>query len=428
MKRRHFIGSLGTISGGFILSKAGYTFSPSIPLDEKLKASINDEDFWKIIRKEFLFPKDYIYLNTSGIGAVPKIVLDKVKTSMDELEIKPRPGHDHENWLSTKEKCATLLGPGCKKEEVALTNTATEGINIIINGLPLRKGDEIITSTHEHPALHVPLLNRMQQDGIVFRTFKPNLKNGPANIFKINHLINEKTRLIFISHVSCTVGQRNPIKEIGHLAKQKGIWFAVDGAQAMGAIPIDVMESNVDFYAFSGHKWLLGPKRTGGLYVRSELLDTLKPKTVGAYSDDGYNISNMTLKFHPSAQRYEYGTQNESLFLGLGAAIDFISNIGVNRVLKHNKDLAELFYNGLQEIPEVEILSPEEDKFRTSVITFKVKGKNYKNLASFLSNKMIRVRVVHEANLNGIRASFHLYNDNNNVKKIIKEVKNFIKS
>jgi len=422
MERRHVIKTLGTLTGAILLGKPGMALSGS-PFRETLRTAADEQMFWKIVREQFIFPRDYAYLNTGGIGAVPIVVLNKVKFSMDQLEVYPRPGHDHEKWLEVKKKCAGLLSPDCKKEELALTGTATEGINIVINGLPLRKGDEVITSTHEHPAVHIPLLNRMQRDGIVIRSYEPDLKNGLGNVDRIYRLINNKTRLIFISHITCTTGQCFPVKEIGRLARDKSIWFAVDGAQAVGTMPMDVKDYGVDFYAFSGHKWILGPKRTGVLYVRNELLDTLNATTVGAYSDDGYDINKAILKLHPTAQRYEYATQNETLFHGLGTAVDFINTIGLQTIQEHNETLAEQFYAGLKESPDIQILSPEEKKYRTSMITFKIKGQNYRDVASHLSEKRIRVRVVSEANLEGIRVSFHVYNETNEVERILEEIK-----
>lgn len=423
MKRRHFLQTLGSLSAGIALKKSDLLPS-HLPFGEALKALPDETQFWRIVRQQFVFPDDYAYLNTGGIGAVPTAVMNVVKTSMDQGEIAPSPGHSHEKWLETKKKCASLLGTECKEEELALISTATEGINIILNGLPLKKGDEVITSTHEHPALHIPLLNLIQRNGIVIRTFEPDLKSGLGNVDRIERLIGQRTRLIFISDVTCTTGQHFPVKEIGELARAKNLWFALDGAQAVCNTPVDVKECHIDFYAFSGHKWTLGPKRTGVLYVRQELLDTLHPTTVGAYSDDGYDIVQRSLKLHPTAQRYEYATQNEALFHGLGAAVNFIQAIGLKTIWDHNKKLSESFYAGLQTIPDVEILSPEEDRFRTSMITFRMKGKTYQDIASHLSKKRMRVRSVSEANLGGIRVSFHVCNNEDEVTHLLEEIKN----
>jgi selenocysteine lyase/cysteine desulfurase len=245
---------------------------------------------------------------------------------------------------------------------------------------------------------------------------------------RIEKLITSRTKLIFISHITCTTGQIFPLQEIGELAKAKGIWFAVDGAQAVGTMPMDIKNAHVNFYAFSGHKWTLGPKRTGVLYVQNDLLDVLRPVTVGAYSDDGFNILKNELKLHPTAQRYEYATQNDALFYGYEKGAEFVKTIGLEKVRKHNRALAEKFYAGLQEIPRAEILSPEEEKYRSSIISFKIKDKSFQDVGSYLTEKKrIRVRGVSEANVNGTRVSFHVYNSGQDVEKILTELKNFLK-
>lgn len=422
MQRRQFMTSIAALSGGLMLGSPRLIKAGSPDLEESLNYAVKDDAFWQVIRRQFLFPEDYIYANTGGIGAVPSLVLHQVKKSLNEMEIHPSPGYDHDRWLGVKDSCTEILGPGVKKEELALTNTTTEGINIIINGLGLKKGDEIITSTHEHAALNVPLLNRMQWNGIVIKPFEPDFQNGLENVNRIEELISKKTKLIFISHVTCTTGQRLPEKEIGELAESRNILYALDGAQAAGAMPMDVVDWGVDFYAFSGHKWTLGPKRTGVLYVREDMLDILRPTTVGGYSDDGHNLVKQELKLHPTAQRYEYGTQNEALYHGLGKAIDFVKSIGIKRIEKHNRELGEAFYQGLSEIPDANILSPVESDYRTSLITFKIEGKNYKEIGKAIGEKNIRVRLVGEAGLDAVRVSFHIYNNLNEVNRILEVI------
>ena len=131
-------------------------------------------------------------------------------------ERAPSAGHDEKIWWDVKERLARLLGPSCRKEDLALISCATEGLNAIINGLPLKKGDEVITSTHEHVAVNVGLLNRMQRDGIVIRLFEPDLVRAQGNVERISGLVSPRTRLILVSHVTCTTGQRFPAPEIAN--------------------------------------------------------------------------------------------------------------------------------------------------------------------------------------------------------------------
>jgi len=423
MRRRQFFHTMGALAGGMLVSKPSFASSRKKDLVSSLGKATSEEMFWRLVREQFIFPRDYAYMNTGGIGAMPAVVLNEVNRSMNESQIYPRPGHDHKRWDEVKEKCAGFLGPDVQKEEVAFTNSATQGINIVLNGLNFEKGDEIISSMHEHVALHVPLLNMKKRVGVKVKFFEPDRANGLNNVNRINDLITRRTKLIFISHVTCTTGQLFPIKEIGELARSKKIWFAVDGAQSYGARPIDVKADMMDFYAGCGHKWALGPKRTGVLYVPESHLDALQSTVVGAYSDGGYDIFTQSFKLHPTAQRYEYATENESLFHGLGRAVDMLKTIGQERMKAHNYALADQLYAGLRQMSHVDLLSPEEKEYRTSMITFKIKDKDYRKVAGYLTEKKrYRVRVVPEADLGGIRVSLHLYNNAEEVAGLLKEI------
>lgn len=423
MKRRYFFKSIGGFAGGMLFT-SGIPAFPSVTAFKDAVSGMNgNKKFWKIIRNQFLLPKDYAYLNTGGLGSSPLMVRNTVKRKMAEEDAQPCAGHDEHDWWEIKEKCANLLGPEVKKEELALTSSATESINIIINGLPLKNGDEIILSTHEHVALNVPLLYKKKTDGIVLKTFEPDLKNISGNVKRIEKLINKRTRLIFTSHITCTTGQLLPIKEIGELAKSRGLWYALDGVQAVGHLPVNLKAAGVDFYAVSGHKWILGPRRTGILYVRENYLDMLKPSILGAYSNACFDLQKRQLELHPTAQRYEYGTQNEALFFGLGDAVDFINSIGIDTIWNHNRKLSEMFRNALRKIPGVELLCQEEEEHRSSMITFRVKNRDNRKICGFLKEKRLRVRSVTEANLDAIRVSFHIYNNEEESERLLREVR-----
>jgi len=422
MRRRHFLQNLGAVSLALPMLDRDSAAGSGLPFPPWPDHSPDDPEMWKMIREQFVFPRPFSYFNTGGIGAVPAVVLNRTSNHADALEISPRPGHDEALWLQVKEKCAPLFGSGCRKEEFALVSTATEGIAIVVNGLPLRKGDEVITSTHEHPALNIALLSRMKRDGIVIKTFEPDLKRGIGNVERVDALMTRRTRLVFTSHTTCTTGQRFPEKALCDLARAKKVWIALDGAQVVGSMPIDVTGYGVHFYAISGHKWLLGPKRTGILYVHGPELETLTPMTVGAYSDSAHDILKQTLTFHPTAQRFEYATQNEALFFGLDTAIDFINAIGIPRIWAHNRKLAEQFCDGLRGTPNVCILSPEEPEYRTSMISFRIEHKNARDVAEALLKQQFRVRTVSEAGLNAIRVSMHVYNNEEEVLRLTEAV------
>jgi len=417
MNRKEFLRGMAAVAGSLAIPGPARAADFRTALQDA--AAGGDAAFWKLIRDEFVLDPGWSYLNFGGLGTCPMPVLNAMWEWTRSEERAPSAGHDETLWWSVKERLARLLGPRCRKEDLALISCATEGVNAIINGLPLKKGDEVITSTHEHVAVNVGLLNRMQRDGIVIRLFEPDLVRARGNVERIGSLVNPRTRLIFVSHVTCTTGQLFPAQEIASLARDKGVWFAMDGAQAPVCVPFDIVESGVDFYTSSTHKWLMGPKRTGFLYVRQGMLDTLRPITAGAYSSERNEIGKLDLVLHPTAQRYEYGTQNDALFFALGAAIDFVQTIGMPRIWQHNHALAEKFYRGLVDIGSVEILSPQEEAYRTAMISFRMANHTYADINAQMAKAKIRVRPVTEGGLNCIRVSFHVCNDGPEVDRIL---------
>ncbi len=421
MNRKEFLKGMAAVVGS--LGVAYETFPA--PLQDLLKgAAAGDEaEFWKLVRDQFVLDPEWTYLNFGGLGSCPLPVLNSFWEWTRSEERAPSAGHDEKLWSNVKEKLAPVLGKTCRKEDLGLISCATEGINIIVNGLPLKKGDEVITTTHEHVALNSALLNRMHTTGIVVRIFEPDLQSGLGNVERISRLINDRTRLIFTSHVTCTTGQRLPEKQISQLAREKNIWFALDGAQAPVCVPFDIVDCGVDFYTCSTHKWLMGPKRTGFIYVRQGMLDVLRPGTVGAGSSQRYDIRKGEFVLQPTVQRFEYGTQNDALFFALSTAIDFVRTIGTDRIWRHNRRLAEKFYKGLQEMPGVEIVSPQEEAYRSAMISFRMKAYDLAKINEHLAKDRIRARTVTEGGVNCMRVSFHICNNDQEVTKILDSLK-----
>jgi len=380
-------------------------------------ASPDDEQFWKVLRVQFPLTDERAYLNTGGLGASPYAVIDAVKAKMDELEKVAETGHSEELWKDIKASAALLLG--CDAGEVAFTRNATEGINIVCNGLPLKRGDEMITTTHEHVGNAVPWLALMQREGIVVRMFEPSSASSQENIDRVAKLITKRTRLISVPHVTTTTGLILPIKALSELAKAKNIWLFVDGAQTAGMFPFNLHELGCDAYATSGHKWVLGPKETGLLYVRKDMLDVIQPKFTGAYSADEFDLAKGTMKFHPTAQRYEFGTVSIPLRFGLGVAIKFMLRIGMDNVWKRDQALSTRLYRGLQEIPYVKMLSPLHDVDRSALITIQHEKSPYLELQNHLNTFDLRTRGVSEGSVNGLRFSTHIYNSFEEVDRVL---------
>ena len=422
MKRRAFLHTVGGLAGGLAAGRgiaASGRPGPAAPAWPAAQAGPGDPRFWQALRRQFHLPQDFAYLNTAGLGASPLAVTQTLTAWTDREEANPAPGHSEDDWSRIRARCAALLGPSCGADEIALVSTATEGINAILNTIPLARGDEVITSTHEHASLVIPLLHKIQTHGIEVCTFEPDLVRAAGNVDRIAALVSARTRLIFISHVTCTTGQVMPVADIGRLAAARGIAFALDGAQSLAHVPFDIASTGAHYYAASCHKWLLGPKRTGILYVRRDRLSTAVPTIVGAYSDAASSMQDRRLVLRAGAQRFEYGTQNDALIYAIESAVDFVDSVGVPLLWARNRALAEQCVAGLARIPGIELLSPSDAQDRSAIVTFKAPGRDNRQVTSELVRRKLRVRSVTEGGLDAVRASFHVYNDSMEVDRLL---------
>jgi len=201
------------------------------------------------------------------------------------------------------------------------------------------------------------------------------------------------------------------------------VLFALDGAQSLCQFPIDIEASGADFYTASGHKFLMGPKRTGILYVRRDRLERLAPSIVGAYSDQSHSLAARELALRPSAQRFEFGTQNDALIYGLEAAADFVEAIGLPEIWVHNQRLTKTCHDRLREVPGATILSPAETASRSAMVTFALAGRDNRQVAGELGRRRLRVRSVTEAGLDAVRVSFHVHNHAEEVDRLVAAVR-----
>ncbi|MEI6670282.1 MAG: aminotransferase class V-fold PLP-dependent enzyme [Acidobacteriota bacterium] len=437
MKRRLFLGGLGGVAGSLLVRPTAAHSAPSgTPLlaqpghgawlnQQASLPSVPAPD-WSLVASQFRLPRDVAYLNTAGLGASPIVVSDAVKAHMDREEEHPAPGHNEDDWARIRGKCAWLLGSSCHGGDLALMSTATEGLNAVLNTIGFGRGDEIITSTHEHAGLVIPLLHKVKTAGCVVRTFEPDLVRAEGNVERIAALVNARTRLIVVSHVTCTTGQLMPVARIGQLARSRGIIFALDGAQSLGHVVFDIGETGADYYAASCHKWVMGPKRTGLLYVHPDRQAAAVPTVVGAYSDANSDLLARSLTLRPNAQRFEYGTQNNALIYGIEAAIDYLSGLGLAALWQRNTGLADRCGSGLRRTPGVEMLTPVEAASRTAILTFRVPGRDNRALAAALVGRRLRVRSVTEGGLDAVRASFHACNDEAQADRLVAAVADLV--
>lgn len=264
-----------------------------------------------------------------------------------------------------------------KPENIIFTLNATQALNLAIKGI-LRNGDHVITSSMEHNSVARPL-EAMKACGIkVTKIFTDPLSG--VDIGKIKDAIQANTRLMVFSHISNVTGTVNPIAKIGELCRERGIIFLVDASQSAGAFPIDVEKMQIDLLAFPGHKSLLGPQGTGGLYIREGIrLKPLLEGGTGSYSQSLLQPPNMP-------DRYESGTLNVCGIAGLAAGVRFLLEKGVETIQERETALANRFIEGIEQIPGVTLYGPPAGKLRPGVVSIVMDGIEPAQTAMILDN------------------------------------------
>lgn len=384
-----------------------------------LNHNLQGEEFWKQVRDQFPLTQSRIYMNNGTFGPSPKDVLNALNDSFEQTNTSGEYGHID----PLRAQLADFVG--IKESEISLTHNTTEGINIMVWGLPLKAGDEVIITYHEHAGNAIPWLNRAKLHGIVLKPFEPGMTQE-ENLDLIKSLVTPKTKVIAVPHITCTTGLVMPIKEIADFASSKGIYTAIDGAHGAGTFDLNLKELGVDFYASSYHKWVLGPNGTGFLYVREELLDDLQAFQVGAYSETGYDLHQKPLQLNEyvkTAHRYDYGSQSLPIIKGVLAAVNFHQEIGRQKIESRIRELNQQLYDGLAEMNnQLEIITPKEAESRICMVAFKPKNKDYEEAYREISQEGFRIRIVPEGGINAIRISTHIYNKKAEVDLLLNAV------
>lgn len=309
-----------------------------------------------------------IYMdNAATTMRKPEAVIEAVVNAMNSMGNAGRGAHGASLSASrviynTREALARFFGAESPKQ-IVFTNNSTESLNIAIKGL-LEPGDHVITTMLEHNSVLRPIYE-MQEKGVSVTIIKSNQK-GTISYEDIENAVREDTKAIVITNASNLTGNYVDVRRVGEIAKKKGVCLIVDASQTAGVYPIHVKEMNIDILCFTGHKSLLGPQGTGGLYVREGL--TLKPLKSGGSGVQTY------LKKHPEDMptALEAGTLNGHGIAGLGAAIAYLEKEGIDTI--REKELQHMwhFYNGIKDIPGVKVYGNFDTEIRCPVVTLNI--------------------------------------------------------
>lgn len=311
---------------------------------------------------EYMFQPGLIYLNTGSLGPTPRSVLDAVMKAWSQLETNPvqmsyGAGAAHALADKTRNTVGGLIG--CSADEVLLTRSTTNAMNITALGIDLTRGDRILTTDSEHEGGSVCWKYLEKRLGIAVDrvAIAPEDHDAKAIVDRFAAAIKKETKVVSVSHVTFATGLRMPVREIVALAKSKNILTVIDGAQAVGNIEVDVKSIGCDAYAAPGHKWLMAPKGTGFLYINKDAFARIQP----------VEWTNGKTYVAGSA-----GIGSLPLVAGLGAAIEAAQKRGIAASEAQNLRLRNRAYEGLKKIAKVRVLSAPSGPLATALLTFRL--------------------------------------------------------
>jgi selenocysteine lyase/cysteine desulfurase len=351
---------------------------------------------------EFFLTEGLTYLNTGTIGPSRRSTIEATQRAWIELEANPVAHYGQFAGTPMREDTRTVAAKflGCDLDELAVTGSTTTGMNAIAQGLRLRAGDRVVLTDQEHSGgLHCWQYLARHHGAVLDVVAIPQTEHRAAALVDIiAKAIRERTRVISVSHVFSSTGLRMPIAEIAALARSRGVLCVVDGAQSVGAIRVNVRELGCHAYATSGHKWLLGPKGTGLLYIAKDARDAIRPMP---YEESYATYSNSN------------GVVNLPAIMGLGTAIRYLEAADMAKVETHNLRLRNRLADRLGSIGGLSIVSPPDGELASPMLTALL-APRFNRVAvvrAMLERHKVAIRPTHaEFGFNGIRFSMHEFN------------------
>lgn len=430
INRRSFVGSF---AGAALLARTarrGATDSvPSTVRPPGWPPAVfqDDETYWRELRRQFLIPADEAFFNTGTLGSTPRVVLQAIADDMNQVagtiaHWDYKAGHaDYISGYNPETELRTALATliGASPDEVALTQNATLGMNYVANGLPIEPGHEVILTNLEHPGGRMGWELRSKRYGIyVKQVAVPVPPENPQTLVDLYvNASTPQTRVWSIPHLTSGQAVRFPVERMCAIARERGIFTVIDGAQCSGHFQLDMKRLGCDAYYSSPHKWLLAPAGSGFLYITSDKLPgvwaTLASATWDDYKAGAYRLM-------------QIGTGNRSMLKGYAAAIEFHNRIGPARVEARIMSLANRLRAGLQQIPQVTIHSPTHPELVSGTTVWSLAGYAAGDLMDALWNRA-KVRCRSMGDPLGVRQCCHIYTLTEDVDRTLETVRAMVR-
>ena len=391
-------------------------------------------DMRKDYRSDFplIVNSSIAYLDNAATAQRPQCVIDAESDFYLRHNANPMRGlyelsiEATDIYENARETVRKFIG-AASTEEVVFTRNTTESLNLVAYSYGLthvKAGDEVLVSIMEHHSDLLPWQMVCRQTGAKLR-FIDCEPDGSVDLNKVDELITDKTKIVAMTQVSNVLGRRYPVREVAKLAHAKGAVMVVDGAQSTPHMPVNVQELSADFFAFSGHK-VFGPMGIGVLYGRRDLLDAMPPFLSGGEMIE--SVTRESAVYAELPHKFEAGTVNAAGAAGLKAALDYVSSIGFDELMRREHALTERAFNAVRNIPHVQVLGSDKAEEHTGIVTFVVDGVHPHDISEILSSDGIAVRAGHHCaqpllkhlgHLSTTRASLAFYNTEDEVDRFV---------
>jgi cysteine desulfurase/selenocysteine lyase len=400
-----------------------------------------------VVREDFPHTKKKIYMNNGSIAPTPVSTIKAITDSFLKYSIEGPDSKVVNEFITSlmnelRGRIAALIN--CETEEVIFTQSTTEGLNYVRNGIDWKRGDSMVVrgGTHEHYANYLPWLQLSRERNVSLIDLPIN-ETGYFDMAELEDVLSRRKRtgtkarttasrttktprLITLSHALYNNGAIMPVDEVGKVTRNNNVLFCVDAAQTVGSVEIDVKKIGCDFMAFPAFKWICGPLGLGVLYCRKKAAEELKPQSIGSESAT-LSSDQKTLAYLEPPTKFQTGFRNFPTLAGLEASIRYLLRIGLGNIRSMNLKVANTLRDELEKIAGIKLYGPEDENLRTSIVSFSSAELDSKTITDKLEENEV---IFAERNVGGrkvVRASPHFFNSEAEVMRAVDLIKNILR-
>ena len=380
-------------------------------------------------------------MNNGSVGPTPLSTIKAITDTFLKYSIEGPDSKLVNEFITSlmkelRSRIAVLIN--CEPEEIIFTQSTTEGLNYVRNGIDWRRGDSMVVrgGTHEHYANFLPWVQLSKERGVNLIDLPIN-DTGYFDMAELEKVVSQEKKttkrnkskspkLVTLSHALYNNGAIMPVEDVGKITKENDVLFCIDAAQTIGSIETDVKKIGCDFMAFPAFKWICGPLGLGILFCSKKAAETLKPQSIGSESAT-LSLDKKTLAYLQPPVKFQTGFRNFPALAGLEASVRYLLRLGMSNIRTKNMKVANLLRNELDKIPDVKIYGPEDDKLRTSIVSFTTTKVSKTIVDKLEDNEIIFAERDVGGGTKAVRASPHFFNSEEEALRVIEQIKQILK-